>query len=286
MTTSQSSKPRVVRRLCVAALAVVTSLLIVPDRASSTEAMSRRIQTKTYFGVDLRAHQFNMCRVACSATGPNARAMVIYWKGVDGPWTISVNEACATDIGYISSQIGMGAYVFYSDTYVGGCPGPDKRFGNAVFTLGTVQSAVSQQFATQSTSPCTPGPNECRGAVCVGQTNPYFGQTASCSAHLTHTAVATAQAQASQYISFVNSYYSNMGRWVAGDFNLIPSQITTAITGSFYRAPQASTYPASSPNKQIDYVWHDTAHSAFNTLQTPDCNTSYSNHCHVRARFG
>lgn len=270
--------------LCVAAVFAGTSL--DSSAASTTEASAP--SSPHYYNVDIRAHQFNMCDIACSNAG-NPRDLVLWFKNDTSsfgqPWAISLNESCVANVSWLSSQTGMQA-IFTTAKYVTACPGSDNRFGNAVLISGSLVSGTNRfwQFPTQEDGACTVSySQECRRMVCA-TFGSYAGNVTDCSAHLENDS-SVATPQANEYIYIANANYPG-GRWLSGDFNLTPAQMPAIYVDQYWRSPQFSTLPAHSPNRQVDYVWHDRAHSAFNSVGSRHCDVNYSDHCYAFAKFG
>jgi hypothetical protein len=243
----------------------------------------------TYYAVDIRSHQFNMCDNACTNAG-NPRDLVLWFKNSGGnwghPWSISLNESCASNVAWLESQTGMQA-IFVTTKIVPNCPSTDDRFGNAVLIGGPLIAGTNRgwQFPTQEDTNCTVSTSqECRKMVCA-TFGSYAGNVTSCSAHLQDSNTSIAQSQANEYIYIANATYPG-GRWLAGDLNLAPSDVPGVYASQYYSSPLLWTYKSTNLTKQIDYVWHDKAHSAFNTYGNRHCDISYSDHCYAFAKFG
>jgi hypothetical protein len=269
---------------------VVGALILAsaPESSEASSATGARATFPRYYNVDIRAHQFNMCDIACSNTG-NPRDLVLWFNNDTGsfgsPWAIALNEACVANVGWLATQTGKQAF-FATAKYVSACPGTDDRFGNAVLIGGSLLTGTNLQwqFPTQEQSPCTVSySQECRKMVCTTFSS-YAGNVTYCSGHLeNNTSVATAQAN--EYIYTANSTYPG-GRWLSGDFNLRTSEIPGVYYDQYYRSPQMYTFKSDSLDRQIDYIWHDRANSAFNTVGNRYCDINYSDHCMTFAKFG
>lgn len=272
----------------VSGLALV--VMLAGAAATGQSPADARPHAPAYYAVDIRSHQFNMCSANASNCGSvggvGARDLVHWFNNSDSAWAISLNEMCYADLVDLSNRTGKPGYMFVARNSAANCPGTTKWFGNGILTYSPVVSGTpaALRFSDQETPNCNPSSNECRGAVCV-TFGSYAGNVTACSAHMENSNVPVATDQAIEYRFWATQRYPG-GRWLAGDFNLTPTQVPSGYSSQYYRAPSANTSPASSPNKQIDYVWHDKAHSAFNTLRSPHCDPYYSDHCYVFARFG
>lgn len=265
--------------------------LLLTSAPGSSEVSSAAVAQPSlprYSSADIRAHQFNMCDIACNNIG-NPRDLVLWFNNDTGlfglPWAIALNEACATNVGWLANQTGKQA-IFATAKYVSACPGTDDRFGNAVLIGGPLVAGSSRQwqFPTQRQSPCTVTySQECRKMVCA-TFGSVAGNVTNCSAHL-ETSISVATTQANEYIYIANSAYPG-GRWLSGDFNLRTSEIPSVYYDQYYRSPQMYTFRSNSLDRQIDYVWHDRAHSSFNTVGSRHCDINYSDHCMIFAKFG
>lgn len=274
------------------AAALIAALVGIGGDARTVE--SRDIEmTPAYFGVDIRVHQFNMCDVACAAeTLGNPRDLVLWFNNDTGafgaPWSISLNETCFSNANWLRQQTGK-LLQFTTTKQVTACPSTDDRFGNAVLTgAGPIVSGSARawQFGSQDPSSCTVSySTECRRMVCATMSSSGAGHLTACSTHLQSGNTTIATQQANEYIYIANSNYTNSGKWLAGDFNLVPLSIPSVYYNQYYRSPQSLTHPASGPVRQYDYVWHDQAYSASNTPGSAHCNADYSDHCYAFAKF-
>lgn len=273
----------------IGALGALISVIGPALSSNASPATDAKVSSPNYYAVDIRAHQFNMCDIACTNSG-NPRDLVYWFNNDTGtfglPWAISLNEACATNVSWLQGVTGKQA-IFATTKNVSACPGTDDRFGNAVLIGGplVLGTNLQWQFPTQAQVPCTVSySQECRKMVCA-TFGSYAGNVTDCSAHLQNGNLSVATSQANEYIYIANVTYPG-GRWLSGDFNLSTGSIPSVYYDQYYRAPQMLTFPSNSPNTQIDYVWHDRAHSAFNNVGNRHCDINYSDHCYAFAKFG
>lgn len=243
-----------------------------------------------YYAVTIKTHSFNMCSTNfanCGSQGGVAARDLVHWfKNSDGPWTIALQEMCGADIQDLVNRTGMPGHMGVAKNPAASCPGLDKTYGNGVLRSGSLAaSAIAFRFPTQEVLPCYPSQRECRIAVCAPM-NSYAGVLNTCSAHLENTDRPDyGEPQANEYIYWVNAASQPGGKIMAGDFNLDPNQIPNVFYSQYWRAPQQNTFKANGLFEQIDYVWHDRAHSLNNLLRSPHCNIYYSDHCYVFSKF-
>jgi hypothetical protein len=253
-------------RLAIASLVVAFSLMGLSSEPHRADA---------YFGVNIHSHHFNMCSAACG-TSSQARDLVVSFFVNDQAWSSAVVEACASDISNISGRIGVPGYVWYSIASNPACPGTDKRQGNAIFPVGVFRGAQGLRFQSNTAN---------SGFVCA-EMDTYAGIVVPCSSHLECCNNAIAKAQAGEYVTKVTFIWPTRGKWLAGDFNLTDPDIPQTYKDNYYYSFVGFTFKLPSPlNKQIDYIWHDKAHSASNSPQAPYCNAFYSDHCFTSAHF-
>jgi endonuclease/exonuclease/phosphatase family metal-dependent hydrolase len=264
-------------------LVCVLSMIAMPSTGES-RLSSKYVPSRTnYFNTVFHADQFNMCGSSCAGTRTaDPVDLVVFNAASHQVSSLSLNEACHDQIDQVSQRLGLGAYVFYAKTSASGCPGTDKRFGNAILTIGTIQGALPWTFPTQSppANPCIPSATrECRGLVCVSTTTAFTGPWTACSAHLYDLRDSTTRSQASEYIVYGVSTYPGRGLWLAGDFNLVPINVPGAYAQQFFQAPQSNTHTATSHTEIIDYIWNDRAHTASDAQIPSSCAPAYSDHC-------
>jgi hypothetical protein len=238
----------------------------------------------------VRAHQFNMCSTNddCGSEGGAAAAsLVAFFRGTDGPWSIAVQEACRHDIQSIANQTGYPGYMGVARNNSASC-GDD--YGNGIFRAGpyVAGSYESYQFPTQDVASCNINSHECRVGVCVTHAT-YNGNMNICSAHFDNDVGGGSQPiayyQAGQYRVWAMVTYTSGGLILAGDFNLRPTQVPSTYNTYFKKAPSNWTWKSSDLQKQIDYVWHDHAHSDQDIPVAPYCSAYFSDHCYVFAKF-
>jgi hypothetical protein len=251
--------------------------------------------TPDYFAVTVKTHQFNMCSTNFATCGSQGGAtavnLVDYFHGLDGPWSIAVEEACTADIQSIATRTGMPGYPGVARYGAAACSGGSGNYGNAVFRSGSyvAGSYAQYKFPTQDVgSGCNPQIQECRVAVCLTQGS-YAGNLNICTAHLDNDfgsgTLPIAYYQAGQYRIWASTGYTSGGLILSGDFNLKPNDVPSSYNTSFFKAPSNWTWKANNLSKQIDYVWHDHAHSSADIPVAPHCDNYYSDHCYVFAKF-
>jgi len=247
-----------------------------------------------YFNVTIKAHTFNMCSTnddCGSAGGVAARDLVDWFHASDGPWVIALQEACRSDVQDVLTRTGMAGAGFGVELGdLADCPGAPggniRDQGNGILRSGA-GLAQTRYFPTQESGPlpCNFNLYNCRNYVCVPMSS-YAGTLNVCSAHLDDYRPRAAT-QANEYIWNINAYYPSGGKFMMGDFNLNPSQIPSVFYSQYWRAPQMNTFKADPLLRveQIDYVWHDRAHTLNNVLRTPYCDKHYSDHCYAFANI-
>jgi endonuclease/exonuclease/phosphatase family metal-dependent hydrolase len=261
--------------------------------ASPAEAAPEAPSVPDYYAVTISMHDFNMCSKDCDPGNYlQARDLVVWMHGVEHAWALSLNEACRADMIDIVNRTGLaGGNMGYQTRDHSGCNGNTaslRDFGNSIIRSGsTLALAERHQFPTQNDNPCDlyDEDHHCRNFVCVGMSS-YAGQLNVCSGHLDKNR-SIAKTQANEYIYIVNAEFPTGGKFMMGDFNNDPSEIPTVIYNQYWRAPQALTYEATAAlrDEQLDYIWHDKAHTLSQTLLSPTCDDTFSDHCYVRARI-
>lgn len=241
-----------------------------------------------YYAVTIPTQHWNMCSTEFEDCGSHggvaARDLVVWFRALKSAWTISLNEMCEADIQDIVNRTGLPGHMAAARNNASKCTGAEHDYGNGVIRSGSLAGTASAfRFTVQDVLPCDPNVRECRIALCVPM-NSYAGVLNSCSTHLENEGN-YAYDQAAQYIYWVTATFSSGGKFLAGDFNLTPGQVPTVFYDLYFRAPQAFTWKANNRTKQIDYIWHDRAHSAANLLQSPHCDNYYSDHCYTFSKI-
>ena len=238
-------------------------------------------------GVRVKSQQYNICSALCpNPVCANGRTWAVWNFVGQGAWTLSLNEACLSDMNYVSSGVGQAYDGFIADSSVTACAdGTAPWFGNAVVTAGARRAGgpLQYQYGNQTPSPCTPGPNECRGMVCV-PVNTFAGAYAGCSTHLYSGRNTVTKNQASEYsfILFADTRTSGIDKLAMGDFNLTPTNVPSVVAVNYTSAFVSNTYPNPSPTEQIDYLWWSKP-AISSSAVTSWCIAASSDHCEIQS---
>lgn len=277
--------------ICTVLAALVPHLILIPassaTEASSTALAAPSTQDPFFPGIHVQFHHYNICsaRSGCpNDQGLNAQNLAAWFYVGEGAWSLSLNEACLSDMQYISNAVGQWFDGYIADTTVPACGAGIPWFGNAVVANGARRSGspVQHKFIEQEgDNNCTPGTRECRGFVCI-LVDTYVGPYATCSAHMENLNELVAQAKANEYawIIGLDARTRGIDRIASGDFNLTPSQVPGIWSGgSAYRSVNnQNSIPASSPSSKFDYIYTSSG-AISNFISSRYCDASASDHC-------
>lgn len=216
---------------------------------------------------DAGIHHYNLCSAACGpGVRPHTRDVVDWFVEHHRPAALSLNEACYDDVATLVSDAPALASYTALETATA-CPGAVKSYGNHIVAWSPAGTPSSTQFRAQSTDPCDPRHQECRGAACL-----TTGADVLCSAHLESPrhGRAVAAAQAREYLALVGEAQSAV---LAGDFNLTRDESDAILGPAGYRTPSTGPTIAS---RQIDMIYSEAA----STGETY-CDAQASDHCYL-----
>lgn len=275
------------RTLLLALVAVAVAVPVIAGPATPPASAGLASMPLLVPGVHVKSQQYNICSAYCTGpTGANGRAWAVWNFVGQSAWTLSLNEACLSDMNYVSSGVSQAYDAQIADSSVTACAdGTVPWFGNAVVTAGGRRPGgpVQYQFNSQSTSPCTPGPNECRGMVCV-PVNTFAGAYAGCSAHLYSGRNTVTKNQANEYtfVIYTDSRTSGIDKLAMGDFNLVPGDVPSVWATNYTSAVNTTTHPNPSPFEQIDYIWWNKGATSASAVSEWCINAS-SDHCEIQS---
>lgn len=211
-------------------------------------------------GLIIKPHHYNLCSNNCSEQRLASLTLARYLVDEDDAWSLSLNEACFSDVMNLlreSTRFPDLNYTFTVTKYnVPGC----GTYGNAVLTIGNRVWNAEYQYALQGTGRgnCIVGEKvECRKMVCSRYD--VFGIiTQACSTHLLNSNDSTALEQSRDYTYMATYWAGNYFRILAGDFNVNPDQLrrdgnyflpyTSGTSGYTHDAHGAL-------NEQLDYIY-------------------------------
>lgn len=272
----------------------------VTPRTASPQATRLPVggQTVPLANAEARVNHYNLCLDArqCQGKPENPVDLVVYFHAVDQPWSISVNEACASDIDDIEDRTGLDFAFVVGQFNVPECPTSDRRFGNAIALVGSARVPdESLCFEEQFAGPCpddrSDNPDTGYSTAICRSATVFNDVIASCSAHLEGREEASdiAKAQALEYESWAQGEYAGRRRWLSGDLNLrrasepkVPQVYFDIYELTFY----ANTAFTPSPSRQLDYIWVNKAFHFRIGSPVPYCATDYSDHCFSFGYFG
>lgn len=226
------------------------------------EAPHSETRSSSAFYMDYEVLHYNVCGSACSDTRAQRAMDYAGWFFNANPaYSLSLNEICIQDFLTLAANLGHDGLFVQSKESASGCPGADKRFGNALIVRGLVDAQAVWYLPTQKPStPCGTQNVECRTMVCIRTFTSVAGEVGQCSTHLENDA-AYADDQAAEYAvigtGWLNPTYPH--NFLSGDFNLEEAPLDAAVP--FYRDNHwdlvlSYTHSATGTlNKQIDYIW-------------------------------
>lgn len=258
------------RRLGLAILIVVVSCVATGAPAPAAAPAAGEFEANLM--------QYNVCGSVCSDSQAQRSMDYAAWFFNALPAaSLSLNELCFQDFQALVTNLGVDGRFVESKASASGCPGADKRFGNALLFRGTLQSAQSLYFPTQETTPCNQNNVECRTLLCLKTTSPAGGDVGQCSSHLENN-IAFAPAQANEYLWIAVSWLGDRPHhWLAGDLNLSPTQVPAGFGQGYVDLVVGNTHNATSPSRHIDYLWLRKPTTP--ETSSPFCPADASDHC-------
>ena len=280
------------------ALVAGPSIAALPDTAQAATAY----QSATF--------NMAMGNSTYSTNYPNLHAQeigAVLWGAGHGPWTISVQEVCKSQVAQLITQLqpyGLTASVYLptqaqADASWSRCQtvNGERSRGVAVFTIGVdLNVDVEYQFPTQSSIDTGKPKPEFRKMACV-KSDAYYFQFYGCSAHLTTWSdwpVAAKQAHEAFAFSLGLSAFDITG----GDFNQnygacwqecgtnewwwTHDEMHLGHPG--WNTSQPATHGGSNPSGKIDFLWAHRSHNVRFYAQPCDY-APYSDHDYCRGWF-
>jgi hypothetical protein len=178
------------------------------------------------------------------------------------------------------------------------CPGAVKQFGNQLLIHRSLGPTTGwwAQFTQQATTPCDRRAQECRGMACstTRERDGTVGHEAAiaavyCTAHLEsprHGEEVPGR-QVAEYVALVADRHGTQpARFLAGDFNLVPTEVDSLLHGAGYRSATAEpTLVEGSGSEQIDMIYGSTPSGGAADLWpgTTYCDVQASDHCYLAA---
>lgn len=245
-------------------------------------------------GYNIIAHHYNLFgNKGTPSQRTEARNLALFLAEVDGAWSLSLNEACFSDVTYIAyGSARMDDRVTWTIVAKRADNCGTYSYGIASLSTGAWDNELVWQYAAQvGGAGCSIDTGECRKMLCR-RCNVFGIITTSCTTHLqpndTSTST-TARQQALDY-EYLSTYWAaGTFRYLAGDFNLnayLPVNPVPQIFYDFYRAGAVGKtwHTRTSENRRIDFIWVQNGGGAFVTPRGSICQqVSASDHCYLAA---
>ncbi|MFG2091928.1 endonuclease/exonuclease/phosphatase family protein [Spirillospora sp. NPDC048824] len=229
--------------------------------------------------VNIPIHHYNLCAGNDSCVGTpalknRARDLVAFFRGVDGPWFISLNEVCREDFEDLTTRTRSAGTMVVS---LGKNPDCEKGwFGNAILHPGGAKVDGLARFLSTRDEDLDCTTDECRTMLCL-KLHTYAGGMTVCTTHLENEPE-WAMPQADEYLRTATGYADGQPKVLAGDFNLTPDELREPEAApAFYTSmrelvfedratmptwkdhdgePLTPPQPVT-PTGHVDYIWID-----------------------------
>lgn len=245
------------------------------------------LNTASQSGFNIFKHHYNICSNICSSYRSTSRNLALYMFEADTAWSLSLNEACFSDVTSLVNSSGRitGYGWVTTRSYVASCGG---SFGNAVLTIGGFVDGFNHRYEDQHTGTgnCSISSAECRAMVCRKYS--VFGiVTTSCSSHLQANNESLAFRQANAYAFFSTLFAQNVFRYLGGDLNLTPTQLPPVYNASYIDITHGLTYHTRQGlTKKIDYIHVQNTGWSYVDIRPAYCPTNASDHCYTAGTIG
>lgn len=253
------------------------SLIIVASAAlaglSATSA--RMVQAEEH-----TIHEFNMANGNPYQTDGDAAADEVISRvnySSPRPIVVALNEVCEPQYLYMLYVLtGLGYKGYQTETVFNTPRCPNRRFGNAVFVLGTVVAQYGAAFPTQELTD-----REKRDFVCL-DVNLFFQQWTGCVGHLDPSSVK--YTQANEFLYLVQARFGGGRTLAAGDFNIRARDPSLSSWYSSHR-DGLGLDGTTDTGIHIDYVWADNSNTLVGTPNTVGSSSSDHRYCFATVYF-
>jgi len=239
-------------------------------------------------GLIINAHHYNLCSNVCDYARASSLNLALYLFEADGGWSLSLNEACFSDVMNLVERSGRitGYHFAVTKVNVPGC----GTYGNAVLTIGNKVWGAEYQYAGQRLSNGNVVVNncyvssstECRKMVCAKYD--VFGiVTQACSTHLEPNNDDLATLQANDYTWVGTSWAGGNFRILAGDFNITPDRLHPVYRDAYRDGIYGNTFNARTGlREKIDYIFVQAG--PYIPPKAAFCPTDRSDHCYTSTK--